>query len=208
MAVAKSPFLVYQDFISPKQCEVIVDDLGFYQPDTNVDGDPIKMMRHHDQHESYLFDRIHPIMSTAFQHFKSEYRGTEKMQFEFLAEGAVSDPVCGNSQYLRKKWVRTKDRDFCGILFLSDYSEQTPFDSDYEVYGGKLEFPQHGFGFNPSRGTLIIFPAGPHFIYANAPIIAGDLFQVKFNFAAKSPYLHQPVDFPGDYRTWFANIKD
>ena len=45
MATPKSPFLVYEDFISPKQCENIVADMGFYVPDINADGDPIKMMR-------------------------------------------------------------------------------------------------------------------------------------------------------------------
>lgn len=204
MATPKSPFLVYEDFISPKHCESIVADLGFYVPDTNPDGEPIKMMRHHDEIEADLFDKVQTITPSVFKHFNSEYHGTEKMQFEFLAEGTVSQPYCDNSQYLRKKWVKTKNRDFTGILFLSDYSDKAPFDADYEVYGGKLEFSQHGFGFNPQRGTLIIFPAGPHFIYANARILAGDLFQVKFHFAAKSPYLHQPVDFPGDYKTWFT----
>ena len=203
MATPKSPFLVYEDFISPKQCENIVADMGFYVPDINADGDPIKMMRHHDECEADLFDKIQAITPEVFNHYGSEYRGTEKMQFEYLAEGVISQPYCDNSQYLRKKWVKTKDRDFTGILFLTDYSDQSPFDEDYEVYGGKLEFIQHLFGFNPQRGTLVIFPAGPHFIYANAQIIAGDLFQVKFHFAAKSPYLHQPADFPGDYRTWF-----
>lgn len=203
MATPKSPFLVYEDFISPKSCEHIVADLGFYAPDLNTDGDPVKMMRHHEASEAELFEKIQALTPEVFAHFDSEYRGTERMQFEFLAEGVVSPPYCDNSQYLRKKWVKTKDRDFTGILFLSDYSDQSPFDDDYEVYGGKLEFAQHDFGFNPQRGTLIIFPSGPHFIYANAKIIAGDLFQVKFHFAAKTPYLHQPANFPGDYRTWF-----
>jgi len=207
MAVAKSPFLVYQDFISPKQCEVIVDDLGFYHPDTNVDGDPIKMMRHHDDHEEDLFNRWQKLVPIVFDHFGAGYRGTEKMQFEFRAEGTVSEPECGSSQYLRKKWVRTKDRDFTAILFLSDYSDAAPFDTDYEVYGGKLEFPQHGFGFNPERGTLIVFPAGPHFIHANAAVVAGDLHQVKFHVAAMMPYLHQPIDFPGDYKSWFNDLS-
>ena len=203
MATPKSPFLVYEDFISPKNCEEIVADLGFFQPDVNPDDEPQKMMRHHDIIEADLFDKIQVITPNIFNHFNSEYLGTEKMQFEFIAQGVVSQPYCDNAQYLRKKWVKTKNRDFTGILFLSDHSDQAPFDDDYEVYGGKLEFMQHGFGFNPQRGTLIVFPAGPHFIYANARVIAGDLFQVKFHFAAKSPYLHQPVDFPGDYRTWF-----
>jgi len=45
MATPRTPFVVVQNFISPKQCEIIVDDLGFYEADKDVDGNPIKMMR-------------------------------------------------------------------------------------------------------------------------------------------------------------------
>ena len=206
MATPKSPFIVVPNFISAKQCEQIVDDLGFYHADTNADGDPIKMMRHHELHEEWLFERWQQLQPDALQYYDAQYRGTEHFQFEYLTQGVSCKPTCDNSQYINKKWVRTKDRDFTGIVFLTDYNENVPFDSDYEVYGGKLEFPQHQFGFNPIRGTLIMFPAGPHFIHANAPIIAGDLFQAKFHVAATVPYLYQPADFPGDYKTWFKDL--
>ncbi len=207
MATPKSPFLIFRELISPKQCEAIVSRLGFFQPDLNTDGDPIKMMRHHEGCEEELFrETIQPITPTIFKHYGAEYRGTEQMAFEFKAGGVVGEPECSNSQYLRQKWVQTKARDFTAVLFLSDYSSQANFDTDYEVYGGKLEFPQHGFGFNPERGTMVVFPSGPHFIHANADIIAGDLFQVKIHFAAKEPFLYQPTDFPGDYKSWFTGL--
>jgi hypothetical protein len=208
MAIPKSPFIIHQQFISPKLCENIVSDLDFYQPDVDSNDNPIKMIRHHLGIEEILYDNIQQIIPEAFDHYNSKYKGTEHIEFEYMAEGTLSVPCCDNSQYIASKWVRTKNRDFTGILFLSEYSDDAPFDSEYEVYGGKLEFPQHGFGFNPERGTLIIFPSGPHFLYANTPIITGDLLQVKFHFAATSPYLHQPNDFPGDYRSWFAYMSN
>lgn len=206
MATPKSPFLVMQDFLSPKVCENIVDGLGFYSPDLDPEGNPIKMFRFNEDKQEIIFNRLKPQIDTIMNYYSTDYKGTEQMTFEYYAQGVVSEPLCENSNYLRKKWVRTKDRDLSGVLFLSDYNDNPPFDSEYEVYGGKLEFPQHGFGFNPQRGTLIIYPSGPHFINANAAIQHGDLHQVRFHIATKLPYLYNPLEFPGDYRTWFKGL--
>lgn len=206
MASPKSPFLVFQNFLSPKACEAIVDSLGFYSPDTDHEGNPIKMFRFHSESEELIFSQLKPLTETITRYFNVGYRGTEQIIFEYLAEGTVSEPICENSNYVKKKWVRTRDRDLTGVLFLCDYNDNPPFDSDYEVYGGKLEFPQHGFGFNPQRGTLVIYPSGPHFINANAAVLSGDLFQARIHIAASEPLLYDPRMFPGDYRTWFKGL--
>lgn len=207
MATAKSPFLVMQDFISAKVCESIVDGLEYYSPDLDDQGNPMKMFRHNETGQDIVYERLQHQIDPIMEYYGTDgYKGTEQMIFEYFAEGTVTEPLCENSNYLRNKWVRTKDRDLTGVLFLSDFNENPPFDNEYEVYGGKLEFPQHGFGFNPQRGTAIIYPSGPHFINATAAITAGDLYQVRFHIATKLPYLYQPVEFPGDYRTWFAGL--
>lgn len=207
MATPRSPFLVLQNFLSPKVCESIVDELGFYTPDKNTEGKPIKMFRHNDKSEELIFDRLDPKINEMMDYYQADYKGTEKMIFEYLAEGTVTEPICENSNYLKKKWVRTYDRDFTCVLFLCNYNDSPQFDSEYEVYGGKLEFPQHGFGFNPERGTLIMYPSGPHFINANAAVEAGDLLQVRIHMACKLPYLYQPGDFPGDFTNWFKHLS-
>lgn len=206
MATPKSPFYVLRNFLTPKQCEIIVDDLGYYSPDVDKQGNPIKMMRHHEDSEKIIYGKFTSLIPTLEQYYDFKHRGTEFVTFEFLAEGVKSEAICDNSKWINKKWVKTKDRDFSMVLFLTDYQEQLPFDSDYEVYGGKLEFLQHKFGFNPERGTLIVYPSGPHFINAVANIIAGDLFIAKFHVAATVPYLYQPVDFPGNYLSWFSDL--
>lgn len=204
MAVAKSPFLIVEELISPKMCEQIIDDLQFYVPDTADDErTPIKMSRHNEQLEAQLFEYIKPLIPKFEAHYGFGYRGTELMNFEFHAEGVEHEVICENSSYIKKKWARTRDRDFTFVVFLTDYQDQIPFDSEYEVYGGKLEFPQHNFGFTPSRGTMIVYPSGPHFLNAFSNIIAGDLFVAKSHFAADVPYFHNPSEFPGDYKTWF-----
>lgn len=202
---AKSPFLVVQDFISPSLCEQIVDDLEAYEPDTDNQGNPVKTYRT-SENQDVIFERIQSLVPTIEEYFQAQYKGTESISFEWYPTGSTSSPICENSSYLRKSWVRTKQRDFTCVLFLSDYNDQVPFDSEYEVYGGKLEFAQHGFGFNPQRGTLIIYPSDPHFINVQTPITYGDLFQVRIQITAQQPYLYDPKKFPGDYRTWFADV--
>jgi len=203
MATPKSPFLVIENFISPLMCEQLVDACDFDFPDYDAKGNPIKMLRGHEENQEIIYERILPLIPKIEQYYEFEYEGMEAMVFEWYSPGVISDLHCENSQYLRKKWVQTQMRDFTGILFLSDYNDNVPFDSDYEVYGGKLEFPQHQFGFNPQRGTLIFYPSGPHFINANAPILVGDLYQAKIHIAGPKPYLYDPTQFPGDYTTWF-----
>lgn len=205
MATAKSPFFIIKDFLNPKQTEMIVDDLGFYTPDYDKDGNPIRMIRCHEEHEQLIYNKIQQLIPTLEKYYDFEYRGTETVSFEFFPEGIVPNPICENSSYINKKWARVKDRDITGVIFLSDYQDNLPFDSEYEVYGGKLEFPQHQFGFQAQRGTLVMYPSGPHFINAVADIMAGDLFLAKFHIAASRPYLYQPEKFPGDFKSWFKD---
>lgn len=206
MTVAKSPFYVVPDFLTPKNCEVIVDNLGLYNPDVDSEGNPIRMIRGHEGAEQHIYNKFQYFIPVLEKYYGFEHLGTEPTVFEVYPEGFVPSVQCENSSWVKKKWMRTKDRDFTAVLFLSDYQDKIPFDSDYEVYGGKLEFPQHQFGFNPQRGTLIVYPSDPHFINAIAEVAAGELYIAKFHIAATKPYLYNPAQFPGDYRTWFANL--
>lgn len=208
MAIAKSPFLVFQNFLSPKVCEQIVYDLNLFSPDEDPKGNPLKMTRSHEPSEQAIFERFQPIIPLLEKHYDFKHKGTEYVTFEYYAEGVKSECQCENSNWTKKsKWVRTKDRDFTCLLFLSTYQDQTPFDNEFEVYGGKVEFPQHKFGFNPERGTLIVFPSGPHFINAVSQIIYGDLYLARFHVAASTPYVYQPANFPGTYLSWFKDVK-
>ena len=201
--MTKSPFLVFQDFIPPLLCENVINSLEFYSPETDKDGNPTKSTRRNEEAERILFERFEDIISKIEQHYDVQYRGTEPIFIEWFPEESEGEVLCDSSSYLRKKWVRTKDRDFTAVLFLSDYQDDIPFDDEFEVYGGKLEFPQWGFGFNPQRGTLIVYPSGPHFINKTSPILIGDLFQAKLHIATQKPYLFDLKNFPGNYMEWF-----
>ena len=203
----RSPFFIVQEFLSPLLCEEIVDDLNFIYPDTDTEGAPVKTAKGHERSEEVIFQRFQDLVSKIEKYYDVEYRGTEPMLFEWYPEGCEGEtPHCEHSNFLNSKWVKLRDRDFSCVLFLCDYQEKTPFDGDFEVYGGKLEFTQHRFGFNPQRGTLIAFPSGPHFINHTTPIKAGDLFQVRFHIATGKQYLYDPANFPGDYTVWFDHL--
>lgn len=203
----KSPFLVVQDFLSPLLCEQIADNVDFSYPDKDVDGFPLKTIKSHEPSEDVIFQHLQNGIADIESHYDVEYRGTTPMTFEWYPQGCSGEkPHCENSEYMSKKWVRTRDRDITGILFLCDYQDHIPFDGEFEVYGGKIEFPQHQFGFNPERGTLILFPSDPHFLNSTTTIMAGDSFQVRFNIATKKPFLYDPKKFRGDYTTWFETI--
>lgn len=202
----KSPFYVIEEFISPLMCEEIVDLCNYTVPDKDKKGDAIKTVRTNETAEGLIYERLQFALTELQAYYQFMYRGTERVAFEWFPSGSQGQFQSENSEFLRQKWLRTRNRDLTGILFLSDYQEKTPFDSEFEVYGGKLEFIQHKFGFNPQRGTLVMFPSDPHFINITTPIIVGDLYQARIQIAAQTPYIYQPSDFPGDYTKWFAPL--
>lgn len=201
----KSPFYVVEEFVSPMMCEEIIDRANFTVPNTDKDGHEVKTVTTSDLAEEFVYERLMLLVPELSAYYQLQYKGTERMSFEWFPQGSKGEFQSENSQFLRGKWLRTKARDVTCVLFLSDYSENPNFDADYEVYGGKLEFIQHRFGFNPKRGTLIAFPSDPHFINITTPIAMGDLYQVRIQLAAKTPFIYQPQNFPGNFTTWFSS---
>lgn len=199
----KSPFYIVEEFISPLLCEEIIDICGFTVPDSDKDGNDVKTMKSSERAEAIIYERLLSLLPELQEYYQFKYKGTEPIMFEWYPEDTKGDMSAENSNFLRKKWLRTRQRDITGILFLCDYNDTPTLEQDYEVYGGKLEFPQHSFGFNPQRGTLIIFPSDPHFINCTSQVFAGELFQSRIQIAAQEPFLYNPQDFPGNYTTWF-----
>jgi hypothetical protein len=209
MGMVKSPFLVIQRFISPLTCERIIESLPRYKNVTH----PLPLADEYDTGRvtfqelgmQYLQLPILEAVPKIESHFNVKYKNLEDTFIEWFKPGAIDKLKCDNSSF-SSRWTRTHNRDFSGVVFLSDYNDTVPFDGAYEVYGGKLEFPQHGFGFQPQRGTLIVYPSGPHFINYNTEIKFGDLFQVRFYLEMNGIYIHSPANFPGDYTEWFKEV--
>lgn len=204
----KSPFLVYQHFLSVEEC-LRVSDATRMEPDKDAEGAPQAMSRSHEPSEQLIFERFKALIPHIEEHYGIEYKATETMQFQQFPDtkGKLAElPHCDNAQYKRKKWVRVTGRDLSCVLWLKDYQDQYPFDLKKEVYGGKLEFPVYQFSFQPQAGTLVIFPSCERFIQATSAILVGELQLAKFYVYSNKVWLYNPTDFPGDFRTWFSDI--
>ena len=138
-----------------------------------------------------------------------ETRTLTPFNFEWYPTGYLGGPAKSEAYQMISKrgqqlmWNKVKDYDFTVIIFLNDYNEETNFDENFEVRGGKLEFPTHDFGFNPERGTMVIFPTRPQFVNAVSPIEAGELNVIRFHIIAKEEYVYDKENFPGGYAEWF-----
>lgn len=201
---SKSPFYIVDEFISPLLCEELIDLCDFSFPDVDINDKFIVTKKTCEKAESIIYERLLLLFPKLQEYYNVVHKGVEPIMFEWLVEGCRGEIGAENSVFVQGKWVRTKQRDLTGILFLCDYQEKIPFEDDYEVYGGKLEFPQHRFGFNPRRGTLIIFPSDPHFINVTTDIFVGDLIQARIQIASQTLLLYDPTQFPGDYTSWFS----
>lgn len=206
----KSPFIVVQDFLSPLTCERIVNDIKIAAPDIDEAGNPKKIERHNLFWEQEIVERFRELVPQVESTYGATYRGLEKPLFQYYPENSktpAEGPGCENSKYVRKKWVMYKDVDLVGYVWLKDYNEQVPLDPKHEVYGGKLEFPAFNFSLVPQRGTLVLFPAGPHFISVISPVLLSDLYQIKLTVSIKTDghrWFYQPQNFPGTWQQWFS----
>lgn len=202
----KSPFLVFEEFISPLQCEDIIignnNTLPNYDKDLNIRplyfGNKLAEVRI----SPLIIEQVIPRVE---DYFDVDVKGLTEFEFEWYMEGySGDDPIrCENSSYINGEWKRINDHDFTGILFFNDYNDKSPFDPEFEVYGGALEFPTHDFSFNPNRGTLVVYPGAPNFINHVAAVEAGELTLLRFHLATHEPYVYNMDEFPGNYRTWF-----
>jgi len=206
----KSPFIVKQDFLSPLHCESILSDIQVLSPDTDDKGEPQKIEKHVLKWEQEIIERFRPLIPEIESTYDCLYRGLEKPVFQYFPENAKSPaekPGCENSMFARKKWVMVKDVDLVGFIWLKNYNNAVPLDIKSEVYGGKLEFPAFNFSLVPQQGTLVLYPAGPHFISVISPILLGDLYQIKLNISIKQTnggqYFYQPQKHPGKWEQWF-----
>lgn len=212
----RSPFLIYPEFISPKKCQELVSEVEVKIPSYDQDNNPIKMERHFLEGEDFIYAKLKEIIPDIEARYDSTFKAAEKMTFQFYPENQKSpaeQPGCENSKLMRKKWVKVKDVDLVAILWLKDFNDTAPLDPRTEVFGGKLEFPAYNFSFAPQAGTLVIFPAGPHFITAISPILVGSLYQVKINICISPDdgsvmWMYDPRKYPcgksGFINSWFS----
>lgn len=209
----RSPFLIVQDFLSPLTCEKIVAANTVAIPDIDPNGDPKKLEHHISKFDAEIAERFRDLVPEIEHRYDATYRGLEKPLLQYYPENSkapAEPPGCENSKYLRKKWVMHKDVDLVGFVWLKDYNDNVPLDPRHEVFGGKIEFPAYNFSLVPQRGTLVLFPAGPHFITVISPILLGDLYQIKLNVCINAQgggrWFYQPQNFPGKWSDWLSEF--
>jgi len=212
MSDIRSPFHIVEDFISPATCERLIQELGIVETPRSPEEPAVKNQRilrdveYLQLFKSAMQDQVGAIEDR----YNAAVVGMEPPVFQQYFEDPKNPCErhgCENSEYLRKKWVKVKDVDLVGYIWLKDFNSGVPLDPRFEVYGGKLEFPAYNFSLVPQRGTLVLFPAGPHFITAISPVLVGSLEQVKVTVRMKDgegPWLYQPTNFPGTYQEWFS----
>ena len=201
-----SPFHVVENFISPLQCERLVKGLALSHPNYSENNEPMKYERFMPpEFSGSILSELDALSPLLEQRFGAEVVGVPSLLFQQYWENSKAPAEgmrCENSVYKRKKWEKVKDVDLVGFLWLKSYHDAVPLDPRVEVYGGKLEFPGYNFSLTPVAGTLVVFPATPHFVNAMSHVMLGTLEQVKICLRLKD-WVYEAKNFPGTYQEWF-----
>lgn len=199
----KPPFFVVEDFLSPLECEDIVNR-SFFEFPNMVNGVPVKSTTQNALSQNRILPYLEDIIPDLEEHFGFEHGGILPLTIEYYPEGCKQEGIRAENSMLKDgQWRRVNDHDFTGVIFLKDASTDRNFDDEFEVYGSSLQFPNHNFSFTPSRGRLIIFPSAPNFNNTTISPKLGDVYQVRFHLVAMDPYNYDRHQFPGNYKTWF-----
>ena len=201
--MTKPPFFIIDEFLSPLECEDIVSR-SFYEFPNTDSGVTLKSVTQNVLTQNRVLPYLEDIIPDLEAYFGFEHGGILPFNIECYPQGCKQEGLrAENSHQKEGKWMRVNDHDFTGIIFLKENGVETNFDDDFEVYGSKLEFSNHLFGFTPARGRLIVFPSAPNFVNTTISPKLGDLYQIRFQIVAMSPYNYDMKKFPGNYTTWF-----
>lgn len=196
----KSPFLIQEAALSNKVCDQILFDLQNFE-------DMTPLSEPHQISDEVTTDLLMDY-APAWKNMISSYYGVDVAKVESIElwnipEGFDYKANCDNSKFYNNVWIRTSPVDFTSLIFLQNTAEHAPVDIRYELFGGRYEFPQYNFGFNPTTGVMITHPSDPHFINGFSTPLGADLFVIKIKYSCKDLYLHDPKQFPGDIACWF-----
>jgi len=194
----KSPFLIQQNFIPQKICQEIVDLTLDISNETKVYSEPLSH-NYINIHNSFLEAQIG-------SHFNTKIINSI-ISLDSYTESYIPEFTCASTVRKNNMWFRNKDYDFETVIFLKSFLETPPIDTNFEVYGGKLEFPSFGFGLNPERGTSVTFPCVPNFLNAISEIKIGKLDVLRIFHRSDTMYIYESDQFKGTYIDWFSHLS-
>lgn len=200
----RPPFLILKEFLSPLECENVLSSIRLDFPNVDVNDNPIKTIIKAPVIQNRVWQRMELYFEIIEKYYQVEIDSIGEVDIEWYPEESIKEQTrCENSIYINSKWQIVNDNDFCMVVFLKDYNDSKNFDIDFECYGGKLNMVNHGFGFNPERGTAIIFPGNQNFINLTDPPKYGDALQIRTHITTVERYKYSPSLFPGNFKTWF-----
>lgn len=200
-----SPFHVVEDFVSPLFCETVLKNLALSHATRNPQGQMKYERVLPDQFAGTILSELDAISPLLADRFGAECDGEPSLMFQQYFEDhqrPAEGLHCGDSVFARKKWTKTKNIDLVGFIWLKTFHDSVPLDPRIEVYGGKLEFPSYNFSLTPAAGTLVLYPATPHFVTAISHVMVGSLDQIKIGIKLKD-WVYDPSNFSGTYKDWF-----
>lgn len=202
----KKPFLIFEDFVNPLACEQIINDLRIHTtyPLIGQDGSPRKSIFHNNLNTTRIMRMFDGVVTELESNFDTTYLGTHQLMFEWYPTNYKKvEPVCDAYQYTKKEgWKKSNLLDFTGILWLNDFNDSEDFDPYFEVYGGNLNFPNFDINFKPQRGTLVIFPSTPNFVYNVGQISYGSLTQVHFQIRSTGDFQYNQDEYDLNPESW------
>lgn len=202
--IDKPPFLVLTDVISPMMAETITDCVHFNPPDELPDEKLSRVSVFDEDFDLKISTILESYLPKINNHFGVDIKTIEPISIEKIQTGAYIPIQNEGYELLENKWCKTKPWDFTAIIFLTSVTDDlSTFDDLSECYGGKLEFFNFRFGFNPMVGTMVVFPTDPRFCNATSLVSGGELFQIRCHLSCKQIYIHDPKNFPGTHLTWF-----
>lgn len=205
MSKYKSPFIYLEQFLPQMQAMQMVEDVESVEPNRDEKNNPIPLYTENDEVFAQILTKVETIAQDVCRYYGAEYSGVESMSVEWIPAGASIVTHSENSTLVGNKWLKTQNRDFTGVLFLTSHVDATNIHEleDFDCCEGKLQFLNYNFGFLPQAGDLVIYPSDARFANSTSKVLAGDLYQIRFHIVTRTPYIHDISKFPGTYQNWF-----
>lgn len=203
----KSPFIVIKHFMSPMECETLLDSIGAAMPLYDENDNNLKTIIKRPVQQQRVWNKLEQYFDYIEKYYNVEIESLADVDIEWYPEAAKEEaPRCENSLYFGKAWRIVNDYDFTIIVFLKDYNDTRDFDEDFECYGGKLELTNHGFSINPQRGMAIIFPSNQYFIHRTQSPVFGDAFQLRTHVICEKKFQYNSKQYEGNHSIWFKDL--